>query len=93
MEGLPSNIDAYGDLQDSRWDTLRFYLMVTGVICLLAAGLFIYVKHIHYRDYILNGSVLGRYLLFAGLFFYFSGRAITYYQRFQRKKAERGGHD
>jgi hypothetical protein len=74
-------------------DTLAWYLMVTGFMALAAAALFILLKTVNYRDYTLNGAALGRYLLMGGIICYFAGRAISYYRRFQRRKAERAADD
>jgi hypothetical protein len=74
-------------------DLFAWYLMAAGFIALAAAGLFIFLKTINYRDYALNGSVLGRYLLMAGMICYFAGRSISYYRRYQRRKAERESGD
>jgi hypothetical protein len=74
-------------------DTLAWYLMATGFIALAAAGIFIFLKTINYRDYVLNGSALGRYFLIGGMIFYFAGRGISYYRRFQRRKAEKESLD
>lgn len=88
-----SQMDYSGLHRQNGLDTLSWYLMATGFMALIAAGLFIFLKTIHYRDYDLNASVLGRYLLVGGVVCYFIGRGISYYRRFQRRKAERDGHD
>lgn len=90
QETHTSHQDLY---RQNGFDTLAWYLMATGFIALAAAGLFIFLKTINYRDYTLNTTVLGRYLLMGGIGFYFAGRSISYYRRFQRRKAERESLD
>jgi predicted MFS family arabinose efflux permease len=71
----------------TRLDTLSWYLLVTGLMCIGFAGLFLFLREVRYQDYVLNGVALGRYLLVAGAFFYVGGRVLSYYRRYQRKKA------
>lgn len=77
----------------SRLDTLSWYLMVTGFMAILAAGLFLFLREIQYEDYVLNGLVLGRYMLGAGVLLYFSGRILSYYRKYRKKKAGDQGFD
>jgi hypothetical protein len=73
--------------KESKLDTLGWYLVVFGFISLGLAGLCLYLQRIKYRDFTINGNVLGNYLLMFGIFLYVAGRAIKYYQRYQRRKA------
>jgi hypothetical protein len=83
---------SYANLhRQSPLDMLAWYLVAAGIMALAAAGLFIFLRTIHYRDFTLNGAALGRYLLIAGIISYVAGRVIAYYRRFQRRKTERDG--
>ena len=68
-------------------DTLAWYLMATGFMAILGAGLFLFLREIRYEDYVLNGVALGRYMLGAGVILYFAGRILSYYRKFRRRKA------
>ena len=72
---------------------LSWYLMAVGFLAIAAAGLFLFLREIRYQDYVLNGAVLGRYLLMAGVASYFAGRIITYYRKFRKKAGTRGLDD
>jgi hypothetical protein len=74
--------------QEQKLDTLGWYMVVFGFIVLGLAGLCFYLKRISYRDFSLNGNVLGNYLLMVGICLYVGGRAIKYYQRYKRKPVE-----
>ena len=74
-------------------DTFAWYLRAIGFLSLAAAGLFIFLKTIPYREYALNGTVLGRYLLMIGIACYFAGRGVSYWRIYQGRKAEREGDD
>lgn len=75
-------------LDETSWvDTLSWYLLVVGLMCIVFAGLFLYLREIRYQDYVLNGVVLGRYMLLAGAVSYVAGRILSYYRKYQRRKA------
>src|SRR5688500_10453847 len=70
-------------------DTLSWYLLVVGFLAIVTAGLFLFLREIRYQDYVLNGTVLGRYFLIAGATSYFAGRIITYTRRIRKKAGVR----
>ena len=71
--------------EEDRLDSLSWYLVVLGFISILLSGLCFYLAQIRYRDYVLNATALGRYLLFAGILAYGVGRMISYYKRYRRR--------
>jgi hypothetical protein len=71
--------------KSNRLSTLSWYLMVLGIVSILVAGLFIYLRKIPYRDFVLDGNGVGRYFLFAGIAAYIAGRAISYFQKYRKK--------
>lgn len=73
--------------ETSKLDTLSWYLLVIGLMSIGFAGVFLFLKEIRYEDYVLNGVALGRYMLLAGAVSYVGGRGISYYRKYQRKKA------
>lgn len=79
---MPNRLD-----EDTKLDTLSWYLLVIGLMAIAFGGLLLFLKELHYRDYVLNGVVLSRYMLLAGGGFYVSGRLLSYYRRYQRKKS------
>lgn len=79
--------DPYALDRASPLDTLSWYLVAIGFMAILAAGLFLFLREIRYRDYVLNGLVFGRYLLAAGVISYFAGRILSYYRKYRKKKA------
>ncbi|HLP43401.1 MAG TPA: hypothetical protein VK465_18000 [Fibrobacteria bacterium] len=79
--------DPYALDSTSRLDSVIWYLMATGFMAILGAGLFLFLREIRYEDYVLNGAALGRYLLGAGVVLYFTGRILSFYRKFRKKKA------
>ncbi len=78
------DFDDFG--KEDKLDTLSWYMVVFGFVALALAGLCFYLKTIHYRDFLLNGNLLGNYLLMFGVTLYVAGRAIKYYKRFKNKE-------
>ena len=74
--------------KEDKLDLLSWYLVFFGFIVLGLAGICLYLKQISYRDFYINGRVLGNYLLMLGICLYLSGRGIKYYKRYRRKGAE-----
>ena len=74
--------------KEDRVDTFAWYLVVFGFITLGLAALCFYLRRISYRDFSLNGNVLGNYLLMVGICLYIGGRGIKYYKRYKRKAME-----
>jgi hypothetical protein len=70
----------------SRLETVSWYLLATGIMCIVAAALFLFLREIRYQDYVLNGVVLGRYLLLGGAVLYVVGRGLSYYGKFRRRQ-------
>ena len=79
--------NSYALDQKNILDTVSWYLVVVGFLAILAAGLFLFLREIRYQDYVLNGLVLGRYMLVAGMVSYFTGRILSYYRKYRKKKA------
>jgi hypothetical protein len=71
--------------------TLSWYLVATGIIALVFAALCLALdrtgnrEFFAHRDFALNPRVLGRGLLFIGIFCYLAGRGITYWRKFSRR--------
>ena len=72
-------------------DLLSWYMVVFAFISIAIAGLCIYLRTIHYRDFSLNGVVMGNYFLLLGAALYIGGRAIKYAKRFKKNKAKEMG--
>lgn len=72
--------------------TISWYLVATGIIALIFAALCLFLDRtgqrgfFTHRDFSINPNWLGRMLLFAGIISYAAGRAITYWQRFSKRK-------
>ncbi len=81
---LMKDFDDFG--KEDKLDTLSWYMVVFGFVSLALAGLCLYLKTIHYRDFLLNGNLLGQYLMMLGVALYVGGRAIKYYKRFKNKE-------
>lgn len=88
---LETEKNPYALEDKDRLETVSWYLLATGIMCIVAAGLFLYLREIRYRDYVLNGVALGRYLLVGGAAFYVTGRLLSYYRKFRKKQA--GGRE
>lgn len=72
-------------------DTLSWYMIVFSLISIAIAGLCIYLRQIHYRDFTLNGRLLGNYFLMFGAALYVGGRAIKYMKRFKKRREREVG--
>lgn len=83
--------DHYALDTKNRLDTVSWYLLATGIMCIVAAALFLFLREIRYQDYVLNGVALGRYLLLGGAAAYVAGRGLSYYAKFRKRKA--GGRE
>jgi hypothetical protein len=66
----PSAYDTLG--RKDKLATLSWYLVATGVFT--------------HQDFSLNPNWIGRMLLLVGIFSYAAGRAITYWQRFSKRR-------
>jgi hypothetical protein len=83
---------AYDSLnKEDKLATVSWYFVATGIIALVLAALCLWMGRtgstafFSHKDFALNPTALGRYLLFAGIFFYAVGRVITYYRRFRKR--------
>lgn len=86
----PSAYDSLG--RKDSLSTLSWYLVAAGVIALIFAALCLFLartgntEFFTHKDFSLNPNWLGRMLLFAGVISYAAGRAITYWQRFSKRR-------
>ena len=86
----PSAYDSLG--RKDKLSTLSWYLVATGIIALIFAGLCLFLDRtgqrgfFTHKDFSLNPNWLGRMLLLFGILCYAAGRAITYWQRFSKRK-------
>jgi hypothetical protein len=71
--------------------TVSWYFVATGIVALVLAALCLWMGRtgstafFSHKDFALNPTALGRYLLLAGILFYAVGRIITYYLRFRKR--------
>lgn len=89
-EESPTLTGGYAEFQkkDAMLDTVAWYMVVFGFILLALAGVCLYSRVIHYRDFSINGTVLGNYLLILGICLYAAGRAIKYYRKFKKSNGD-----
>ncbi len=71
-------------------DTVAWYLLVMGFVCILTGGLFFWLYRegkLRYDDFILNGNALGLYFLMVGVSAYVIGRVMSHWLRIKRRRA------
>lgn len=86
----PSAYDTLG--RKDKLSTISWYLVATGVIALIFAALCLFLDRtgnrgfFTHQDFSLNPNWIGRMLLLVGILSYGAGRAITYWQRFSKRR-------
>ncbi|MEO6096002.1 MAG: hypothetical protein ABIW76_10035 [Fibrobacteria bacterium] len=77
--------------KEERSATISWYLVTTGIIALVLAGLCLWMGRIgatsffSHKDFALNPVALGRSLLLVGIILYAAGRILSYYRRFRKR--------
>ncbi len=88
VENIPPPGSFLAFEKEDKLDLLSWYLVLFGFIILGLAGVCLYMQRISYRDFYLNGRVLGNYLLMLGICLYMGGRSIKYYRKYRRKRSD-----